>query len=99
MEAEKKKKAEVSVAWCKQLKLLSQRKVTTRIAQEEDTWRVSEASGEGLQSTISGYGKGKVPEKCVCTNCVRKGVECKWDEGGRCKLPSRIPGGGFNIIG
>ena len=36
-------------------------------------------------SGIAGYGKGKVPEKHVCTNCLRKGVECEWDEGGQGK--------------
>ena len=34
---------------------------------------------------ILGYGKGKVPEKCICTNCLRKGIECEWDEGGQGK--------------
>ena len=88
--AEKQKKAEVSVAWCKQLELLLQRKVTACIAQEEDAQRVSEASGEGSQSTILGYGKGKVLEKHVCMNCLRKGIECEWDEGGRGKSKGNI---------
>ena len=51
-----------------------------RKAKEEDAWRVSETSGEPLHSRIVGYGKGRVPERCVCTNCLRKGIE--WDEGG-----------------
>ena len=46
---------------------------------------MSEASGEGSQSVISGYGKGKALEKRVCMNCLRKGVKCEWDEGG-CKI-------------
>ena len=70
------------MAWHKQLKLLSQCKVTVCIAQEEDARRESEA-GEGvMQSGIMGYGKGKVLEKHICTNCLRKGVECEWDKGG-----------------
>ena len=81
-EDEKNKKAEALAAWCKQLELLLQCKVAAHIAWEEDAWRVLEASGEGLQSAISGYGKGKAPEKRMCTNCLRKGVEYEWDEGG-----------------
>ena len=81
-EAEKNKKAKASVAYHKQLELLSQCKVTAHIAQEEEAQRASEASGEASQSGITGYGKGKVPEKCICTNCLRKGIECKWDKGG-----------------
>ena len=81
-DAEKKKKVEVLAAWCKQLELLLQCKVAARIGWEEDAWRASEASGEGLQSMILGYGKGKVLEKHVCMNCLRKGIECEWDEGG-----------------
>ena len=38
-----------------------------------------------MPSGIMGYGKGKVLEKRICTSCLRKGVECKWDEGGRGK--------------
>ena len=38
-----------------------------------------------MPSRIVGYGKGKAPEKRVCTNCLRKGIECKWDEGGHGK--------------
>ena len=79
-EAEKQKKAKALVAWHKQLELLLQRKVTARIAWEEEIWRASEAGGEPLHSSISGYGKGKVPEKRICTNCLRKGIECEWDE-------------------
>ena len=56
-----------------------------QIVWEEDAWRTLEAGGEGSQSVISGYGKGKVPEKHICTNCLRKGIKCKWDEGGRGK--------------
>ena len=78
----KKKKVEVLAAWCKQLELLSQHKVTACIGWEEDIWRVLEAGSEGLQSMILGYGKGKVLEKHVCMNCLRKGIECEWDEGG-----------------
>ena len=81
-DAEKKKKAEASAAQCKQLELLLQHKVTVQIMWEEDAWRTLEAGGEGSQSVISGYGKGKVPEKHICTNCLRKGIKCKWDEGG-----------------
>ena len=45
----------------------------------------SEASEEVTPSGIMGYGKGKAPEKHVCTNCLRKGVKCEWDEGSRGK--------------
>ena len=65
-----------------QWKLLSQCKVAVCIAQVEEAQRVLEASEEATPSGIAGYGKGKVPEKCICTNCLQKGVECKWDEGG-----------------
>ena len=82
-DAEKNKKPEASVAWWKQLELLLQRKVAVHIAQEEEVWRVSES--KVVLSGIAGYRKGKVPEKCVCTNCLRKGIECEWDEGGRGK--------------
>ena len=68
------------VAWQKQLELLSQRKAAVQIAQETEARRASES--EVVPSGIVGYGKGKVPEKRVCTSCLRKGVECKWDEGG-----------------
>ena len=84
-EAKKNKKAEASVAWQKQLELLSQYKVAACIAWEEDAWRASEAGEEVMPSRIMGYGKGKAPEKRVCTNCLRKGIECKWDEGGHGK--------------
>ena len=43
------------------------------------------SESEAAPSGIAGYEKGKVPEKHVCTSCLRKGVECKWDEGGRGK--------------
>ena len=43
---------------------------------------MSEADEGAVLSGIVGYGKGKVPEKRICTSCLRKGVECKWDEGG-----------------
>ena len=32
-----------------------------------------------------GYRKGKALEKHVCTNCLRKGIECEWDKGGQGK--------------
>ena len=32
---------------------------------------------EVAPSGITGYRKGKVPEKHVCTNCLRKGIKCK----------------------
>ena len=84
-EAKNQKKLEVSAAQCKQLQLLLQHKIAVHIAQEDDAWRVSEA-GEGvMQSRIAGYGKGKAPEKHVCTNCLRKGIECEWDERGQGK--------------
>ena len=52
------------------------------MAWEEEAQRALEA-GEGVMSSgIMGYGKGKAPEKCVCVNCLHKGIECKWDEGG-----------------
>ena len=69
----------------KQLELLVQRKVAARIAQEEEAWRALEADEGAMPSGIMGYGKGKVLEKRICTSCLRKGVECKWDEGGRGK--------------
>ena len=81
-DAEKNKKAEVSAAQQKQLELLLQSKVAVRIAQEEEARRALEASEGAAMSGIMGYGKGKAPEKHVCTNCLRKGVECEWDEGG-----------------
>ena len=84
-EAEKTKKAKASVARQKQLELLSQHKVAARITQEEEAQRVSEADEGAAPSGIAGYGKGKAPEKHVCTSCLRKGVECEWDEGGRGK--------------
>ena len=69
----------------KQLELLLQCKVATHLAWEEDARRVSEAGEEAMPSRIAGYRKGMVPEKHVCTNCLRKGVECEWDKGGRGK--------------
>ena len=72
----------MSVAQQKQLELLSQCKVAAYIAQEEEAQRVSEAGEGAAPSRIVGYGKGKAPEKHICTNCLRKGIECKWDEGG-----------------
>ena len=76
-EAEKSKKAEVSAAWQKQLELLSHCKVTACITWEEEARRVLEASEGAVLSRIMGYGKGKVPEKHICTNCLRKGIECE----------------------
>ena len=32
-----------------------------------------------------GYRKGKALEKRVCTSCLKKGMECEWDEGGQGK--------------
>ena len=79
-DAEKKKKAEASVTQRKQLELLSQCKVAARIAWEMEAWRALES--KAVLSGIAGYGKGKMLEKHVCTNCLRRGVECEWDEGG-----------------
>ena len=62
-EAKKQKKVEASAAQCKQLELLSQHKVAACIAQEEDAQRALEVSGEGFDSVILGYRKGKAPEK------------------------------------
>ena len=76
------KKAKVSAARQKQLELLSQCKVAVRIAWVEEAQRVSEASEEVMPSGIMGYGKGKALEKHIYMNCLRKGVECEWDEGG-----------------
>ena len=84
-DAEKAKKAEASAAWRKQLELLSQRKVAARIAQEEEVQRASEANEGAMLSGIAGYRKGKALEKRVCTSCLKKGVECKWDKGGQGK--------------
>ena len=69
-------------AWQKQLELLLQHKVTAWIARAEEAQRVLEVGEEATPSGIAGYGKGKVLEKHVCTNCLCKGVECEWDEGG-----------------
>ena len=69
-------------AWHKQLKQLLQRKVATWIAWEEAAQKALEASSKASGSRILGYRKGKAPEKHVCTNCLRKGIECEWDEGG-----------------
>ena len=41
-------------------------------------------------SRITGYRKGKAPEKRVCINCLRKGIECEWDEGGQGKSEKKI---------
>ena len=71
------------MAWRKQLELLLQHKLAVRIAQQEASQRALEVGGEATPSGIMGYGKGKAPEKRVCMNCLRKGVECEWDEGGR----------------
>ena len=87
-DAKKSKKAEVLAAQWKQLELLVQHKVTVCIAWEEEARRVSEADEGAVPSRIAGYGKGKAPEKCGCTNCLRRGIECKWDEGGRGKSES-----------
>ena len=73
------------MAQCKQLEQLLQCKVAAWITWEEATQRALEASGKVLGSVISGYGKGKALEKCMCTNCLRKGIECEWDEGGQGK--------------
>ena len=48
------------------------------------------SEAEVTPSGIAGYGKGKVPEKCVCINCLRKGVKCKWDKGGQGKSEKKI---------
>ena len=77
-----RKKAKVSAVRQKQLELLFQCKVAVWIAWEE-AWGASEASGTAILSGIVGYGKGKAPEKHVCTNCLCKGIECKWDKGGQ----------------
>ena len=81
-DAETAKKAEVLAAWWKQLELLLQRKVAVHITQEEEARRASEADEGATPSGIAGYGKGKAPEKRICTSCLRKGVECEWDKGG-----------------
>ena len=81
VEAEKKK-VETWAARKKQLELLSQRKAAACIAWEGEVLRALEADGEPLHSGIAGYGKGKVPEKRVCMNCLRKGIECEWGKGG-----------------
>ena len=81
-------KAEALVAWHKQLELLLQQKVAAWITWEEEVWRALETGREAMQSGITGYGKGKVPEKRICTNCLRKGIECKWDKGGQGKSES-----------
>ena len=67
-----------------ELEQLLQCKVAARITQEQKAQRVSEAGGGASGSGILGYGKGKAPEKRVCTNCLRKGIECEWDKGGWC---------------
>ena len=87
-DAEKKKKAKASVTQRKQLELLLQHKVAVQIAQEMEAQRALEPEAE--PSGIMGYGKGKAPEKCVCTNCLRRGVECEWDEGGHGKSKKKI---------
>ena len=80
-----RKTAKVLVVQWKQLELLSQHKVTAWIAWEEEAWRASEAGEGAMSSGIVGNGKGKALEKRICMNCLRKGVECEWDEGGRGK--------------
>ena len=82
-DAEKAKKAKASAARWKQLELLSQHKVAACIAWEKEAWRALEADEGAMPSGIVGYRKGKAPEKHICTSCLRKGIECKWDEGGR----------------
>ena len=82
-DTKKNKKAEALVAWWKQLELLLQCKVAARIAQEEEAWRASES--KAAPCGITGYGKGKVLEKRICTNCLRKGVKYESDEGGQGK--------------
>ena len=84
-DAEKAKKAEASAAQRKQLELLLQRKAAAQITQEEEAWGVSEANEGAALSGIVGYGKGKAPEKRMCTSCLKKGMECEWDEGGQGK--------------
>ena len=51
-----------------------------RDAEAKEAQRTAEA--EEAQRTA---GKGKVPEKQVCMNCLRRGIEWKWDEGGQGK--------------
>ena len=72
----------MSAAQQKQLELLLQCKVVACIAWEEEAQRVLEAGDGAAPSRIVGYGKGKALEKHICMNCLRKGVECKWDKGG-----------------
>ena len=67
------------------MELLSQCKVAAHLAREEDAWRASEASEQAMPSGIAGYRKGKAPEKHVCMNCLRKGIECEWVKGGQGK--------------
>ena len=43
---------------------------------------MSEADEGAALSGIAGYGKGKALEKRMCTSCLKKGMECEWDEGG-----------------
>ena len=57
-----------------------------QIAQEEDAWRASEVGGEGSQSMISGYGKGKVLEKCMCMNCLRRALSASGMRGAEVSL-------------
>ena len=66
----------------KQLEQLSQQKAAMRIAWEQEAQKASEASSRASGSGILGYRKGKALEKCICANCLRKGIECEWDEGG-----------------
>ena len=86
-DAKKTKKAEVLVAWQKQLELLLQRKAAVQIAWEMEARRALES--KVAPSGITGYGKGKVLEKRMCTSCLRKGMECEWDKGGQGK-PERF---------
>ena len=74
-DAEKAKKAKVSAARRKQLEPLFQHKVAARITWEEEARGASEANEGAAPSGIAGYRKGKVPEKRVCTSCLKKGME------------------------
>ena len=82
-EDERRKKVEASAMQPKQLEQLLQWKVATSLTQEQEALRASEASGRVSGGGILGYGKGKALEKQVGTNCLRKGIECEWDDGGR----------------
>ena len=46
--------------------------------------RTVEVGGSrGSKSGIWGHSKGKALEKRVCRQCICKGIECKWEEGGK----------------